>query len=143
MTTRLLRAAPLLLLLLAGCGRGPVRQGEVSGKVLYRGNPLPGGVVTCVSDEGYATSAAIETDGSYKVLAPFGQLKVSVDNRMLQKGRGAEAGYRMSKPPAESAPGQALAGRYLPLPEKYHDVNTSGLTCTVSGAAQTFEIRLE
>jgi hypothetical protein len=131
--------APLLVLLAAGCGRD-VPQAEVSGTVTYRGKPLPGGVVTFITDRGLSGTATIGADGGYRLLAPVGDVKVSVDNRMLRKVR--SAGYRISNRP-EGEGLQPLTGTYVPVPEKYASAETSGLTRHVDREAQTFDIRLE
>ncbi len=133
--------APVLVLL-AGCGGSGVSQAEVSGRVTYRGRPLPGGVVTFISARGLSGTAAVGSDGSYQVLAPVGDLKVSVDNRMLRKPGGRPAGYRVGGRPEGEAL-RPLTGTYVPLPEKYAAAETSGLSCHVSRGAQTFDIRLE
>ena len=73
---------------------------------------------------------------------PDGDLKVSVDNRMLRKAGGRPAGYRVGgRPEGEGL--QPLTGTYVPVPEKYASAETSGLTCHVERGGQTFDIRLE
>jgi hypothetical protein len=129
------------VLLAAGCARPGLSQAEVSGRVTYRGRPLPGGVVTFVSARGLSGTAAIGADGSYQVRAPVGDVKVSVDNRMLRKA-GRPAGYRVgSRPEGEGL--HPLTGTYVPVPDKYASAETSGLTCHVAGGGQAFDIRLE
>jgi hypothetical protein len=143
MTTRLpRRLAPVLFLLVAGCAPPGVEQAEVSGKVLYRGAPLPGGVVMFMSATGLSGSAAISPSGEYRLMAPLGDLKVSVDNRMLRRGQSG-GGYRMTKAPSEAAAGQPLAGQYVPVPEKYAALETSGLTAHVAKGSQTFDIKMD
>lgn len=139
--SRVSRCAPLLVLLAAGCARPGVSQAEVSGRVTYRGKPLPGGLVTFISARGLSGTAVIAADGSYQVLVPVGDVKVSVDNRMLRKG-GRPAGYRVGgRPDGEGL--QPLAGTYVPVPEKYASAETSGLTCHVESGGTAFDIRLE
>src|SRR5947209_7629005 len=76
-----------LLILAAGCG-GPkksVDMTEVSGKVLFQDQPLPGGRITFISKEasGFVGSGNIDENGNYKIQAPVGEVKVTVDNQML------------------------------------------------------------
>ncbi len=139
---RVRRWAPLLVLLAAGCGGGGVHQAEVSGKVTYRGRPLPGGLVTFVSDRGLSSTATIAPDGSYHLMAPVGVVKVSVDNRMLRKAGPRWTGYRIGNRPEGYGGLHPLTGTYVPVPQRYHSVETSGLTCHVDREGQTFDICL-
>jgi len=143
MLPRWLRGAPLLVLLAVGCGRSSVEQAEVSGKVLYRGKPLPGGVVTFLSSKGFSGTAAVGADGSYRLRAPVGSVKISVDNRMLRKQGAGKGGYRMARPAEDAEPQKPLAGKYVPLPVKYHSPASSGLSLHVNGETQTFDIVLQ
>lgn len=60
----------LALLVLAGCGRGEVKLVQVQGKVLYQGQPLPGGTLVFAPDAergcaGPLAIAEIKADGQY------------------------------------------------------------------------------
>src|SRR5262245_6931507 len=88
-----------LLVLTTGCNTPrSAEMAEVSGRVLYHGEPLPGGRVTFVSKGGqtFSGSGNIDEKGNYKVEAPVGDVTVSVDNRMLggvpvkRKGKSSE-----------------------------------------------------
>jgi hypothetical protein len=137
-------------MLATGCRPAPkaTEMAEVSGKVLFRNQPLPGGRVTFVSKDGPAFSGGgnIDENGNYKVEAPVGDVKVSVDNQMLaparQKGRVAP-----TKKPGLKRPGSeeahAMKGRYVSIPEKYYSADESGLNYTVKKGPQTIEIKLE
>lgn len=136
--------APLLVLLVVGCGREDIyaMQAEISGKVLYQGRPVPGGCVTFLSDRGVPVYATLDADGSYHVRAPLGELKVSVYNRtLLIDPRSAR--NRASRPPEGDVPVQTPTGTYVPIPEKYSAVETSGLTYHAERGRQTFDIQLE
>jgi hypothetical protein len=121
---------------------------EVSGKVLFRGEPLPGGRITFVSKGGQAFTGGgnIDENGQYKVEVPIGEVKVSVDNQML-----APPTRRGSSPPAQmpglKRPGSEEAtpmqGRYVEIPDKYYSADKSGLNYTIRKGPQTLEIRLE
>ena len=73
----------LLLPLVVGCGPG---QGNVSGRVLFNGAPLPGGRVTFrpADPRQNSVSAEIDRQGNYQAVLPAGEVKVCVDNRELE-----------------------------------------------------------
>ncbi len=134
---------PLFLLaLLAGCSRSSLDRVSISGKVLFRGKPLPGGIVTFMSPKGFSNTATIDGEGNYQLMAPVGSLKIGVDNRMLQKTPRSSQN-RLLKPPPESASLQPISGVYVPIPEKYTSVDTSGLTCSTTSVSIPFNILLE
>jgi len=62
-------------LALSGCGKST---GSVSGKVTYKGEPLPSGTVTFVTDAG-VVSSPIAVDGTYSIpKAPLGTVAITV-----------------------------------------------------------------
>jgi hypothetical protein len=120
---------------------------EVSGKVLFKGKPLPGGRVTFAAiTGGFASSASIDGDGNYKINAPIGEVLISVDNRMFQPKRGAKQGREqrlLRRPDAPVVEAEPIKGRrYVEIPERYANCDTSGLTYTVMPGAQTHDIQL-
>jgi hypothetical protein len=143
----LVRRASLLFCMLAligGCSSGPpaVENAEVSGKVLYRGQPLPGGKVTFVTVQGgFAHNGTIDENGNYKISAPVGDVLVSVDNRMLRTQKKGAKEHVLKRPGAEQP--QALKGTYVALPAKYSTPSSSGLTYKVQPGPQTHDIRLD
>ncbi len=145
-----------LLIGTTGCGKSlhSTQHEEVSGKVLFKGKPLPGGRVTFAAIEGgFASTRPIDENGNYKINAPIGEVLISVENRMLKPGGGAGKGKGGSRTPgkehhpkrpdsqvvdAEPTKGQ----RYVPIPERYANCDTSGLTYTVKPGPQTHDIEL-
>ena len=138
---RALLLLPLFILCAAGCSSTKINQAEVTGKVFYHGQALPGGVVTFISAKGFSSTATIDPQGNYHLTAPVGELKIGVDNRMLRPH--AQGGQRMLKRPADAGTPQQLAGTYVPMPDRYHSPDTSGLTRTLTKGPQTVDIRLE
>ena len=144
-----------LLILSAGCGRlgRSVEHAEVSGKVLYQGKPLPGGVVNFVTVKGsFANTCAIDENGNYQLKAPVGEVQISVQNRMLQnqspiqRDKSKEAKTFREKKTIEIEQAQPskgpLKGRYVAIPDRYNDPSTSGLIYTVKPGSQTHDIEL-
>ena len=140
MFARPMRLAPLLVLFLAGCVRGPVQQVNVAGTVFLRGRPLPGGMITLVSANGLSATAVIDTDGHFQIKAPVGDGKLGVENRMLLPGAARQV-HKMQHPREIGV--QTLTGTFVPIPNKYHQVDTSGLTWHVTPSTQSLDIQLD
>ncbi len=149
----------LLLPALAGCGRPTV---HLSGKVIYQGQPLPGGELTFrPADPNLNTvSAPIGPDGQYEVTLPAGEVLIAVDNREWQPvtrtpAPGLPPGIKLpdqggaAKPPAANpaaapASGEAKpSGRYVRIPEKFYQAETSGLKYTVKKGEDKHDIELK
>jgi hypothetical protein len=155
---RCYRVTLMVAVLVAGCrGQGP-GTGTVSGRVLVDGAPLPGGRITFEpSSGGNPVMAVLGEDGSYpRVELPFGEIRVRVDNRELQRAavprsfnppapalqkalakKGKGGGIPVDPPPPPSIP-----GRYVKIIPKYYQTESSGLTFTVEGGEQTHDIVL-
>jgi hypothetical protein len=152
------RFAALLSLLslfaFVGCG-GSGAQGKLTGKVLYNGKPVTGGSVIFrpASASENTVTAPILPDGNYTATVPAGVVKIAVDNRALQPPEATAKKEPPPKLPKITNPGtdtpdprvnpQKPAGTYIKLPDKYHDVATSGLSYTVKSGAQNYDINLE
>jgi hypothetical protein len=129
------------LLSAAGCGGSAAPQAEVSGTVTYRGKPLPGGIITFVSDRGLQNSAVISPDGRYQIKVATGATKVTIDNRMLRKGQQA-TGPRLKNPNPSAEPPPSVDGTYVPLSPKYLSADQSGLTCEIQKGSQVRDFQL-
>jgi hypothetical protein len=112
------------LLVFAGCGSGGH---GVSGKVTFEdGSPLTTGTVE-LDGPGGAGSGAIQPDGTYEITfgesggVPDGTYRVKVE--AFGEGTGG--------------PGPSLVA------DKYRSFEDSGLTVTVAGASQEFNITVE
>jgi hypothetical protein len=103
----------MLCLVTIGCQKAPkLREGwaMVSGTVMYKGAPLPGGeVMWCVDKDGASIirGGAIREDGSFTLDAPIGPAKIAIHNADLKK---------------------ANSNRYVQIPGKYADPEQSGLS---------------
>src|SRR5262249_49021134 len=86
----------------AGAEAADEVMGKVSGRVFYKGKPLPGGVVTFFPARGKPQAATIHDDGTYSVSVPVGEARVTVS----------------------SNPG---AGKKQPIPVRYSNSETSSL----------------
>jgi hypothetical protein len=120
-------ALALLFTVALGCGRKQgMETAPVSGKVTYKGKPVPNGTVMFVPAEGPAATGEIGPDGSYKLTtyanndgAVLGTHKVSIT--ALQDTGGGLPEQRSGTPPSL-------------LPSKYLSHDTSGLTAEVKAS---------
>lgn len=158
----------LLLPLAVGCGGG---KGTVSGTVTLDGQPLPVGNIAFLPSQGPGASGRIE-DGKYSVKGvPAGQVTVTVEtisikkeidsvtqpsrdapNRgtatipqnMAQVPENARAKMEEMKKQADDRASRIkeLKGKYREVPEKYSKAGSSGLTTTVKGGPNTFDVQL-
>jgi hypothetical protein len=139
---------PLLLLPLMGCSSA----GTVTGKVTFQGKPLPAGTVIFVPEKGGGAFRSEIFNGDYKVeKVPSGPVKIAVTTPSSST---PPMDYIMKmRPPAEVlqkvAPGKSPEDftkqpppQTEPIPKKFSDPDTSGLTYTVKGGSQVFDINL-
>lgn len=163
---RVLISILLLLPFLIGCGTNKVK---VSGRVLYKGKPLPGGSVFFrpADLKQNIVTAELDEQGNYEATLPAGEVQVAVDNRHLEPipdspsgglppGLPAEAKEALNKakppsPPPDAPPPAAdttsapnkLRGKYVRIPEKYYDIEASGLKFTVDPGNPNHDIELK
>jgi hypothetical protein len=136
-----------LLVPAAGCApRSSVEHVQLSGQVLFKGKPLPGGKVNFVGVEvPFASTGIIDEKGNYTINAPVGEVRISVDNRLLEqqgkRGMPKEAPTRGAGRPDAGDP-NPVKGTYKRIPNKYYAPDTSGLTYTVKKEEQTHNIEL-
>jgi hypothetical protein len=148
LAARFMLCGGLLLLFLSslvGCGR---TTGTVSGKVTHQGQPLTSGAVIFHGADGRSDSGHIDVDGNYTVSqAPVGPVKVTVDTGSARRVSPPKiTGPRRDNPakhPGEKSGTNPAPMRKVVIPEKYKDPNQSGLTFTVSGRRQTFDIKVD
>lgn len=96
---------------------------KIRGKVIYNGNPVPGGLLNfaLVEGGGQTTSAQLDENGNFEAVVPSGQVKVTVDNRELknptapigvsgQYAQGDQAGRAGGAAAAGPGPGRIQSG---------------------------------
>ena len=135
----LLRAAILvpLVLALTGCSQP---KATVTGKVTYRGQPVPNGTVAFFGPNGQVASAPLGPDGNYEATGvPLGEVKVTVTTPV--PGPSAQ---QMAKNPMVKIKKVDVAAleKTVSVPTKYSLPGTSGLGLTVSEGSQPFNIEL-
>jgi hypothetical protein len=150
---------PIFYLALPGCGQKEPPTGEVSGTVTFKGQPLPEGMITFVNaEEGRSGSGAVK-DGTYTCPnAPVGLCGIEVvvniprvasasapnmEKRMRAKlQRARERGAEVPDPESFEIP-KPEKSNAIPIPRKYANSKTSGLSLTVVEGQQTHDIELK
>jgi hypothetical protein len=129
--------ACLTFLALAGCGDRSKSGPPVRGQVLYRGDPVAGGLIVFVPNpdrgsDGPTATAVIEPDGSFTLVA--------ADGKPVAPGW-----YRVAVAPKAGSVDVPTAERPYPgLPAKYRNPVLSGLEREVkAGAENTFAFDLD
>lgn len=120
--------APLLILFTVAGVVSSVRGGTVTGRVTFKGQCLPSGKVSIMSEGGVVCSGDISPEGRYTVYrVPGGPAKIAV------------ATY----PPPPPGPVPTTPPKYVPIPRRYRDFEKSALTCTVTHGRQVRNLELE
>lgn len=135
-----LRAASLVslffLFTVAGCAPAT---GKVKGRVKLVNKYLTAGTVGFVAKGGRVAVGQIDADGNYEIPdAPAGEVKISV------QVPSALPGATVKPPPGipDTRPKGGAAKPIVPIPAKYGNPETSGLTYTVQPGEQTHDITL-
>jgi hypothetical protein len=124
--------------LLALTGVGCLSRGNVSGKVTFKGKPVVFGTVLIHGRDGLR-QGNIERDGSYTVRGvKVGDARISVNS---PNPKGIQL-YPNKNPKFKQEPYPDVPG-WFAIPKKYEDVASSGLTTTVRGGSNTFDIELQ
>ncbi len=152
-TRLLLRAVfvALALLAVAGCLRRAQPTGTVSGKITYKGKPVPAGcLVTFVSDRGVVALGTVDASGSYKLMTagkpdiPALEYNISVTfpgvvgPEMTDED---ERKYMAGDP--ETLAKFSRKEHMAPIPTKYADEFKSGLSYQITKGANSFDIDLQ
>jgi hypothetical protein len=135
--TSLLFAVGWLSCLTAGCGSRVKPTAEVYGKVTVNGRPVTAGMVKFVPEDGVeSVTTGLGPDGTYRATGvPFGRSKVAVETLMFKT---------LTPPPPAIA--KQLGGprtKYVPIPPKYEQPETSGLAIEVERAKTLFDMELQ
>jgi hypothetical protein len=129
-------------LLSVGCGAS---KGDVSGKVNYRGKPLPAGTVTFFgADDRVVGSSQVSAAGDYsmtKVLA--GPVKITVTVPPAIRDPSAPPPPKGGKKKEQDPKEEERFLIHLDVPAKYRFPDQSGLTYTVQPGKQEHTIDLK
>jgi hypothetical protein len=148
----------IVYIMVPGCGRKEPPTGKVSGSVTYKGNPLPEGLIKFINDqEGREGSAGIK-DGAYVCPnAPVGECGIEVVVNKLQAGPGPSKQFidRLNAKRQKAREMGVQTGddltdipkpeksKAVPIPRKYANTRTSGLSLKVAEGQQTYDVELQ
>jgi hypothetical protein len=130
-----------VMLPLAGCGKTN-KPLTVSGKISYKGKALGGGTIKFhPSAEGAGmVPGNIKPDGTFSFGVPAGQSQISIETESV-RDVARKGGNYMKMPGAKIPEGMKVSDTpdptYVPIPKKYADPKTSGLTWDVSPGNNT------
>jgi hypothetical protein len=128
---------------LAGCGP---QTGDVSGHVTYKGEPLVGGTVSIVSDDGKTETCAV-ADGSYFLYrVPVGHARFAVAGRthLVELKPGEDfRGKLMAEAHKAAAEGREMKPDPAVVPPQFGQVATSALEYVVKPGPQRYDLELE
>jgi hypothetical protein len=117
----------------------------VSGIVTYDGRPLPSGTVLFHGENGRVEHALISPDGAYTIAeAPQGAVRITVHPH----ASAPLAFPTRGKPPPQatenlpSAGTEKRDGKFVDVPSRYRDPDSSGLTFEVRAGSQKHDIDL-
>lgn len=114
---------------LVGCG-SKGRESTITGIVKYKGTPLITGYVLLQFDNGDSVNGSIAVDGSYSITTPFtGHAKVAVGSPKPVRNPDAE---KRGGPTADLSK-IPDPNKWVEIPAKYADPNTSGKEATIKG----------
>src|SRR5262245_4048906 len=144
---RTCRFAPILSAALAAavCGCG-ARTGTVEGRATVDGKPAVGATVILTGGEDQSAMAIVRTDGTYQTPGvPVGPVTIALmpdmGVRLKPDSEGGGAGSGSTKmegmPKAAQRPAPSPA-----IPKRYTNAATSGLTLTVTGGHNEFNIEM-
>ena len=111
-----------------GCGPSDasVPLAPISGKVTYRGKPLPHGQVVMIRGSGQMIAGEIQADGTYRIEAPVGENMVQIF-------------CAVDSSPME---GKGIKDPKSLVPRRYTSYATSGLTVNVLDGENTKDWQL-
>jgi hypothetical protein len=137
------------LALSLGCGAGAKERAVVSGKVSIGEKHLTAGNVFFHGANNVTANATIDSNGNYELAdAPIGEVRVSftvpkVNPGHLAKMQAMKKGMPDMKSVDPSGSGMAISimgdmpENIVPIPDKYANPETSGLTYIVKSGEQT------
>ena len=143
-------ALPLLVAMLglAGCAK----QGKLTGKVMYKGEPVPKAQIVFMSESGTIHDATADENGKYTAAKlPLGKMRIGVKNftqgmadvqaEMMAKFGGAGKDNKDVQKSIESMRKETGASaKFVALPQNVIDPEKSGLSVEVKGGTQEFDI---
>ncbi len=134
------------LLVLAGCGGSRGKPGAVAGKLTYKEQPVGNAALLLYPADGKSTSPItipVAADGAFRIAdTPAGEYKV-----VVQGTSGASEFNLKNMSPEQAAKAKEKldamkTAATIPFPNKYKDLRTTDLKCTVTDKNQDLNLQL-
>jgi hypothetical protein len=138
----------LLLAVLVGCGSKHSRPGAVAGKVTYKGQAVNDAALLLYPSVGEVTNPIVipvDPEGRFRITdVPPGDYLIVVQGA---EGQGSDASLLRDIPPAKRAEVKAMLEKQssaatIPFPNKYKDLKTTDLKCTITNKDQPLDLEL-
>lgn len=123
-----------ILFSLGGCNE--TATGDLSGRIILQGKPLPWGNICFLCNNGQVKSSTIE-DGSYRIVGlSTGPARITIF---------ANPASTTPVPPDQRTKHTSHSQTnksFIPVPARYKNAKSSGLVCNVVSGPQTYDIEL-
>ncbi|RLS27092.1 MAG: hypothetical protein DWH70_01305 [Planctomycetota bacterium] len=137
----------LSILVAVGCGQVayeiPDTGATLEGAITLNGTPIPLALIIVRSQTATA-DFVVREEGKYKVPSvPLGLVKIGVDTEAMRGeviSRGMASAYK--GPDGKVKEDQAKKLKFVPVPARYADPETSGLEFEIKKGSNTFDIIL-
>jgi len=131
-------------MLLAGCGQYEYRLPEtgatLEGTVTFGGDKVPMALISVLGEKGQG-NGQVEDEGQYKVEnVPLGEVKIGVNTEAMKSNFMSQQMAQSYKGPGAKGSGRVTGLRFVSVPAKYQDPETSGIKTTVKAGKNTFDI---
>jgi hypothetical protein len=141
---RSIRQAAVLIVVLGvvtGCSEP---KGNIGGKVIFDGSPLPSGKVTFICEGGDKPVLMADIrDGKYELKGlPVGPVKITVATYKPSPKVDRPPGLGPTRRPDTDDMPPVSPEKFVAIPVRYSQAETSGLTYTVKPGDQEYDIPL-
>ena len=131
---------------LNGCNsyeaRLPVTGATLEGSITYNGEKIPLALINVLGEKGQATGQ-IDEPGLYKVdNVPLGSVKVGVNTEAMKGQMISQQMAASYKGPGTRGGARPAPPRFVSLPAKLQDPETSGIMTTIRKGKNTLDIAL-
>jgi hypothetical protein len=154
---RLGLSVALPLVLLAGCYKNAYAPASISGRVTYKGNPVPGGTITFHPEGGKSPySKFLDPEGRYEItdVLTGENVKVTIETESLNpknkkaaypgkaSGSKVDAEYKKAMDAMKGQQAGQPTGTYVPIPAKYRKAKDTPLAVAIEAGSQTHNFEL-
>jgi hypothetical protein len=130
----------------AACGRYEYRLPDtgatLEGTITYGGEHVSLAQISVLGEKGQGIGV-VEEDGRFLVKsAPLGEVKIGVNTEAMRSQAISQQMAQSYKGPGAKGANRAAPTKFISLPAKYQDPDTSGITTTIKRGKNTFDIVL-